>query len=58
MINTIKFQLCKDDKNDAFYEYATRNEFAIKLESVILVMASILCFIFSGFIPLLSIPFV
>ena len=58
MINTFKFQLYKNDNNDAFYEFASSHEFGIKIEAVVWVMASAICYVFSDFLIWLVIPFV
>lgn len=58
MINTFKFQLYKNDNNDAFYEFASSHEFGIKLEAIIWVIASASCYVFSEFLIWLIIPFI
>jgi len=57
MINTLKFQLCKNDNNDSAYTFIKENEFGIKCEAVIWVVMSVVCFVISQFTAWMIIPF-
>ena len=57
MINTLKFQLCKNDKDDNSYTFMAENSLGIKCEAVIWVVMSIGCYIYSRFTTWMIIPF-
>lgn len=58
MINTLKFQLYKNDKDDNFYEFARDNEVGIKCEAVIFAVCSFGAYVISHFEMYMIIPFI